>query len=156
MRVIAFDPGEQTGYAVGTIDGDVLRVEAFGWDRWRDSAYRFRAGAEGFDHCVYESWKLTRRGAKTLVGSDMPWSQFIGMMKMVCWDNQITMSVQEPAEKYVINARMTGDENGSDYLPAGPVEHHKDALRHLIKYAVEKHGVTSIQYESRTVEVPGV
>lgn len=84
----------------------------------------------------------------------MPWSQFIGIMKSVCWDNQIPMTVQEPAEKYVINARMTGDENGSDYLPGGPVEHHKDALRHLIKFAVEKHGVTTIKYESRTVEVP--
>ena len=149
-RVIAFDPGEQTGVAIGTIDANVLEVEHFGWDRWMDAAYRFKRGAEGFDHCVYESWKLTARGAKNLKGSDMPWSQFIGMMKMVCHDNDITLSVQEPAEKYVIDARM-GD---LDYLPKGEVEHHRDALRHLIKYAVENHNVKSIEYETRTVEVP--
>lgn len=150
MRVIAFDPGEQTGVATGTIDGNVLTIDLFTWDRWMDAAYRFRRGAEEFDHCVYESWKLTETGARTLRGSDMPWCQFIGMMKMVCHDNKITLSVQEPAEKYVIDARM----GGTDYLPKGEVEHHRDALRHLIKFAVEKHSVTTIQYDLRTVEVP--
>lgn len=150
MRVIAFDPGEQTGVAAGVIEGDTLTIKHFGWDRWRDAAYKFRAGASNYDHCVYESWKLTARGAKTLKGSDMPWSQFIGMMKMICWDNEINMSVQDPAEKYVIDARM----GSLDYLPKGSVEHHRDALRHLIKFAVEKHGVTKVAYETRVVKVP--
>jgi len=150
LRVIAFDPGEQTGVATGLIVGQILDVSHFGWDRWVDAAYRFKRGAASYDHCVYESWKLTARGAKNLRGSDMPWSQFIGMMKMVCHDNNITLSVQDPAEKYVIDARM----GGTDYLPNGEVEHHRDALRHMIKFAVEQHSVTTISYETRTVEVP--
>ncbi len=150
MKVIAFDPGEQTGYADGEIDGTTLTIVSHSWDRWVNVAFDFRKRAEGYDHCVYESWRLTARGAKNLRGSDMPWCQFIGMMKMVCHDNKITLSVQEPAEKYVIDARM----GSLDYLPSSEVEHNRDALRHLIKYAVEKHSVTTIVYATRTVEVP--
>ena len=150
MRVISFDPGEQTGVAVGTIEVPDLRIESFGWDRWLDAAYRFRRGATGFDHCVYESWRLTKRGAKTLLGSDMPWSQFIGMMKMVCLDHEIPMSTQPPADKYWLDDLM----GNTDYLPKGSVEHHRDALRHLIKYALLEHGATRIVYETRTVEIP--
>ena len=150
MRVISFDPGEQTGVAVGVIEDGRVVVEHHGWDRWVDAAYRYKRGADDFDHCVYESWLLTKRGAKNLLGSDMPWSQFIGMMKMISWDHGTDLTRQEPADKYWLDAVM----GGTDYLPKSEVEHNRDALRHLFIYAIRNHGVATFQYETRTVEVP--
>lgn len=152
MRIIAFDPGEQTGYATGHLLDKALVIDSHGWDRWLQSAYNFRAGAETnpFDHCVYESWKLTPRGAKNLVGSDMPWSQFIGIMKIVCYDHNIPLSHQEPAAKYWLDDVM----GGTSYLPKSDVEHNRDALRHLIIYGIKRHKIAAVEYNNRVVEVP--
>lgn len=149
MNLIAFDPGEQTGYAKGSLADGVLSVSDYGWDRWVDCAFKFRRGAEKFSVCVYESWKLTALGAKTLRGSDMPWSQFIGMMKMISMDNQIQMHVQEPKDKYWLDAIL-----GTAWLPKGSVEHHRDAIRHLAIYGIREKGVHTIELGSKTVEVP--
>jgi hypothetical protein len=141
QRVIAFDPGEQTGWAIGVITGDSMVITAFGYDPWKKASMDYMRAMDGgqpFDVVVYESWRLRREKAKELSGSDMQSSQCIGIIKYGAWKHKRQLVTSEPAYKPVIDAMM----GGTEYLPERDrVEHYRDAVRHLCWYAVTKAGV---------------
>jgi hypothetical protein len=145
VRIIAFDPGEATGWAIGTLyDDDTpkqLCIEAFGHDPWKKVSLEYDRAMRGdnpFDVVVYESWRLRRNKAKELIGSDMQPSQGIGIIKLGAWVSGARLITSEPMYKDVIDSMM----GGTEYLPKRDgVEHERDAVRHLCWAAVTKFNV---------------
>lgn len=157
MRVIAFDPGEMTGWAIGTLyPEERLVIDSFGFDPWKKAAMDYMRVMEGdnpFDVVVYESWRLRRGKEKELIGSDMQSSQCIGIIKYGAWKAHAQLVTSEPAYKPVIDAMM----GGTLYLPnRDRVEHYRDAVRHLCWYAVTKADVdpTDVWYNADPKETP--
>ena len=141
MRILALDPGEATGWAWGDLDenGD-LTVGASGWDPWKSVVMHLAqkqvlASQRTYDTLVYETWRLRGSSAKQLIGSDMQSSQCVGCIKLCGWLSGARIVGQEPAIKDVIDAIMGGP---AAYLPASPVDHNKDALRHLYMFAYKE------------------
>lgn len=142
MRLIAFDPGTETGWAAGEITDGRLTILDHGWLGWWPCALKYARTMDTapFDETIFEGWRLTAVGGKTLRGSDMPWSQFIGVMKYAAHLAGTPTYEQPPAYKSVINTRM----DGHKWLPASDVEHNRDAIRHLVYRAVFHHKVNAI------------
>ena len=138
MRIISFDPGEQTGWAFADLSPEGLSNVQFGYDPWKVACMQFlkaQLGDNPFDIVVYESWRLRSTNAKQLTGSDLQSSQAIGAIKMAAWHSGAFLCTSEPSHKPVIDKAMGGD----GYLPArDQVEHYRDALRHLYWYAAFK------------------
>lgn len=142
-RIIAVDPGQETGWAIGQIDKKegTFQVDDFGHYPWKVFSMNYMNVMDGdqpFDIVVYESWRLRPEAAKEKIGSDFPEVQGIGIIKYGAWKRKSEIVTSEPQYKPVIDAQM----GGKDYLPSrGGVEHHRDALRHLFWYAVNKGGI---------------
>lgn len=153
MRIIAIDPGEMTGWAIGRIEeppgalaegvqpSKVLVVEQYGYDPWKQFVINFANVMEGenpFDIVVYESFRIRATAAKALTGSDVPTAQCIGAIKLASWRAGTQLVTSEPSNKPVIDRQM----GGTDYLPKrDTVEHYRDAVRHAHWYAVNKEGI---------------
>jgi hypothetical protein len=145
ISIIAFDPGEMTGYATGTVEDGVLRTTSYGYDPWKVVLLRFMRHmldkAPRYDHVVYESWRLRPDKAREVIGSDMQSSQFIGGMKATVWWCQtalakaIQLHTNEPGNKPSIDGWMAAAGN-PNYLPKADKDHPKDAVRHLYYHAV--------------------
>ena len=153
MRIIAVDPGSTTGFASCTYDPVANEISALrhGAEQiipfWRGyHAAMTMDPVKQFEVTVYESWKLTAKGAKVLVGSDMPWSQLIGMMRASCilarefYPARVLQFLdQPPAIKSAVNS-WYGSER--DWLPSSSFDHNLDAIRHLFYYLHKQKGVT--------------
>lgn len=158
MRVIAIDPGEMTGWAIGTLyreplteggefrpwseDGKpFLVVTQYGYDPWKGFVMNYdkvMSGDNPFDVVVYESFRIRATAAKALTGSDVPTAQCIGAIKLGAWRNNARLVTSEPSNKPVIDRQM----GGTDYLPKrDQVEHYRDAVRHIHWFAVNKEGI---------------
>lgn len=157
--IIAFDPGEQTGYATGFVDETdgrpYLYVTGAGYAPWKVVLLQYARSMLGehdkpssfprYRDTVYESWRLRGDAAMSLIGSDLQSSQFIGGMKLVVWRLQqagqiAELHTNEPGNKPSIDGWMKAAGMG-DYLPSSPVEHNRDALRHLHFHAIKRLGV---------------
>lgn len=145
-RIMAIDPGEMCGWAVGYIEDGELVVEKSGYDPWTNFVVHFHGrmtdGEPAYDTIVYESWRLRKSSAMDLIGSDLQSSQCIGAIKLAAWIAQkngyaVRVRSQEPAIKNVIDS-MKG---GTDYLPKSDKMHPKDAVRHLWYYGVTERKV---------------
>jgi hypothetical protein len=152
-RIIALDPGEQTGWATGYTeeqeDGTHLIVADYGYGPWKSVLMRFMSDQIGYvngplyGQVVYESWRLRADVMKKLVGSDLQSSQFIGGMKATVWWVQTKMlkpcslHTNEPGNKPAIDGWMDKAGKG-DYLPHTDKEHPRDAVRHLCFHAVKR------------------
>lgn len=151
VRILAVDPGLDTGWAEGEITDGGLHVIRHGWTKWKPWARALhdkltQDEQKPYDVIVYETWKLTSQGAKTLLGSDMQSSQCIGCI-WLAWDRSphtIKLANQAPAIKNTIDKWM----GGTGYLPSSDVEHNRDALRHLYYYAYNPKNETGL-------EIPG-
>lgn len=141
-RVIAVDPGETTGWAVGRIGGGEFQLERYGATPWKEFVLTYARtmfGEDPFEIVVYESWRLRHRNALEMAGSDFTAVQCIGGLKLCAWMTGALLSTKEPAHKPVADRQM----GGTDYLPGrGGVEHHRDAIRHLCHYAINNEGIT--------------
>lgn len=150
-RIIAFDPGEMTGWATGYTeereDGVHLIVPSYGYHPWKvvvevfDQAMLDHTPPK-YDQVVYESWRLRADKAKQLVGSDLQSSQCIGAIKKVVWRCQrlrqpVTLFTNEPGNKPAIDGWMDKAGKG-DYLPRSDKEHPRDAVRHICFHAVKR------------------
>ena len=157
-RIIAIDPGEMTGWAIGYLAGaplveggdfqpydpeghKFLIVEQYGYDPWKGFVMNFANVMEGenpFDIVVYESFRIRATAAKALTGSDVPTAQCIGAIKLSAWRGGAKLVTSEPSNKPVIDRQM----GGTEYLPRrDQVEHYRDAVRHIHWYAVNKEGI---------------
>lgn len=157
-RIIAIDPGEMTGWAIGNIysghisgeptpegewapGGQTLIVDQYGYDPWKGFVMNFANVMEGenpFDIVVYESFRIRATAAKALTGSDVPTAQCIGAIKLSSWRHGARLVTSEPSNKPVIDRQM----GGTNYLPRrDQVEHYRDAVRHIHWYAVNKEGI---------------
>lgn len=142
-RIIAIDPGEATGYAIGRIDKKAkeFQIETWGHDPWRVFSMNYMnvmLGDNPFEIVVYESWRLRPEAAKPLIGSDFPAVQGIGVIKYGAWHRKAELCTTEPSYKPIIDKQM----GGKDYLPErDTVEHYRDAFRHLCWYAVNSAGI---------------
>lgn len=149
ISVIAFDPGEMTGYATGIVEDGALRVTSYGYDPWKVVLLRFARDmfhpkGPKYDHVVYESWRLRADIMRALVGSDLQSVQFIGGMKALVWVVQLgildgnyfsNLYTNEPGNKPSIDGWMSAAGKGG-YLPSSDKEHPRDAVRHLYYHAV--------------------
>lgn len=148
MRIIALDPGVSTGWAYGEVKDGKLEVTNHGWDHWDTFALKLHermSEKHEWDVMVYETWRLTRRGADNLLGSDLQPSQAIGAYKMCAWlssksGHDVQIVGQEPAIKDVVDGWM----GGTAYLPTSEVEHNRDALRHLWYYVLDPRNNTGV------------
>jgi hypothetical protein len=135
--IMAIDPGVQTGYAVGRIsDKGKLLVLKSGWLPWKEFVLQLQGSVVDYDTFVYESWRLRLKESRSLVGSDMQSSQCIGCIKLVAWTRGVKLVTQEPSDKVTANAWIKA--HGHE-LPTEPVEHSRDALRHLYYYFYKEH-----------------
>lgn len=146
MKIMAIDPGENTGWATGVIEDGKLEVLSHGYTPWQEFVIQFAErmleDKPPYDMVVYESWRLRRSSAMDLVGSDLQSSQCIGGIKLAVWlanknGHHVRIRNQEPAIKNVIDS-MKG---GKDYLPKSDKEHPRDAVRHMWYYGVTSGGV---------------
>ena len=76
-----------------------LKVTGHGISYLKDTAMAVdRALSKGkYDVVVYENWKLTAKGARVSVGSEMESSQFIGMIRLSCWKYGVKIVKQPPS-----------------------------------------------------------
>jgi hypothetical protein len=97
VRVLVLDPGERVGWASAVVTpwaydapgGEPrLDVTGHGIAYLKDMAvavYNALVLDEKYDVVVFEQWRLTAKGARVSVGSEMESSQFIGMVRLACW-----------------------------------------------------------------------
>ena len=136
--ILAIDPGIETGYAVGRINGKgKLDVLKHGWMPWKEFVVSLHNSTVDYDTFVYESWRLRAKEARSLIGSDLQSSQCIGAIKLVAWTRGIRLVTQEPSDKPTANKWIAAA--GID-LPRSEVDHNRDALRHLYYYAFKNGG----------------
>jgi len=126
MRVLAFDPGKTTGWALvdGThYEGGEL-LSWYGADRLIIKLHP--------DVVVVESFRLFPHMAKTLIGSTFPTVEVIGTLKYMTEHHMgCPLVLQEPSEAKQIR-RLPPKER----LPIGHKlsPHEKSALQHAILY----------------------
>ena len=121
-RVLALDPGDRVGWARVAIDDNGLWHNLdHGITDLKECALKVAevldvaAGYNGYDdgcgpHTEYdlviiERWSLFARFAKKLVGSEMPSSQFVGMVKLACWLSGTPFVMQAPSK---VNSNQPG------------------------------------------------
>jgi hypothetical protein len=146
VRVLALDPGERVGWAAGvaSVTGQEpaeLHVTAHGIDYLKDCAlavHQAVAIEKRYDVVVYETYRLTAKGARVLVGSDLQPAQFIGMVRLSCWLAGVKLVPQGPKEKSSALKSMKSHPSGADIqarldkMPKSHDDGHDgDALLHL-------------------------
>lgn len=153
MNVLAIDPGERTGWAVGTVVNPAgpidklrplptwLRVEDHGISYLRDFALALHRSVvieDKYDVVVYENWRLRPDKARSFIGSQFPTVQLIGMIRLCAWLNpRVRLVEQTPADKTTAK-RALAHPQGADIhtrlqkMPANHDDGHDgDALLHL-------------------------
>lgn len=140
-EVIALDPGEKVGWARATITPEPFdEVQPAHWSNLehgitplKDMALALAKRIDTYDVVVLETWRLTPKGARVSIGSAMESSQFVGMVRLLCWLNNTKLVMQSP------NLTKTADKTAPDWLreiinhePSSHDDaHNVDALRHL-------------------------
>ena len=148
MLIAAFDPGETTGFAAAYVDmhaprpefqvlkdGDITSLDDF--NKICVPVYNSHEGVI----TVVESFYLFPHKAQGQIGSTMPSSEWIGVIKYFCYVfDQLEPIMQTPHQKSRI-----GDDMLTHYFPGHDLKilspHTKDALRHIVFWALdEKYG----------------
>ena len=132
VKLIAIDPGEETGWATGYVHDVRLTVTDSGWMDVKTFMVKFQRvqcnPLTRKDYVIYEAFHLRPDKARELIGSSFPTVECIGAIKTATWVHGGILVRQFPKHKPVIDAWM----GGTKYLPTGDgVEHRRDALRHL-------------------------
>lgn len=162
-RVLALDPGALVGWASAEIDDDgVWHNLEHGIDSLKDSAIQI-AWDMGVDYAhhkfpiydviVVENWTLYRQHAEDYIGSDMPYSQYIGMIRLISWLAD-TKLVFYPAERKSHFLKSMGalrpelyDMVNKGLARAHRDSHDMDAIIHLWGYTFENFPVRRLANE---------
>ncbi len=138
MRILAVDPGERVGWAVGEVAGPVggqlLRVENHGISFLKDFAVKLGQVFHEYDVVIYETFRLRANVARKFAGNDMQTSQLIGIIRYLGWINpQVKVVGQGPAVKATADKTMPSNiQSIIDKAPKNHDDSHDtDALRHL-------------------------
>jgi hypothetical protein len=152
MKVLAIDPGERVGWAHGVIGSDghpganyddppVMRLEVTGHGITALKSFALKLGQvfADYDVVVYERWALAGGLAKEQVGSEMPTSQLIGIIRYLSWIHPGVKCIgQWPAERDKEMKTLPPDHDlrrRIDDLPARHDDSHdRDALLHLWRF----------------------
>ncbi len=149
IRVLAIDPGERCGWATGTIADAGLEVQDHGISFLKDMAlavHRAVVLEDRYDVVIYETFRLTHKGARVSVGSDLQTSQVIGMIRLSAWLNpRVQLVPQTPGDKTTarLSLRNPGGEDilaRLDKLPKSHDDGHDgDALLHLWNFYFKRY-----------------
>lgn len=107
MRVMAIDPGEKIGWATcelcvrkGYGMGIAPTTMKHGITDLKSFALRIAKVFGDYDVVIMESWRLSAAHARELTGSTLPTVQFIGMLRLLSWQNpKVRFVEQSPATK---------------------------------------------------------
>lgn len=126
MKVVAFDPGPTTGYAMGDIDECGKMVVATGQNKWSERDLHNNLEWYKPDYIVYESFEYRRKSRDKLV---LYSRNLIGVIELYADVNNIRAHVQGPGHvmTYFTDRKLKDDEV---YKPGKP--HANDAARHLL------------------------
>jgi len=120
MIVLAFDPGETTGYAVLSSDRETFVMGSFeGW-----SLVRALMGSYLPDVVVVEQYKLYPYAARSQVWSSFPTVEVIGVIKYLAERHSIPVVEQSAADAKFVNVKRTKEKKGD--------RHAYSALRHAL------------------------
>lgn len=144
-QIIAFDPGERTGYAVGSLDVDEFdpktgagfAVEEQGVLTVREMGRQLRDLVRDCDVVVYETWRLYQDKALALVGNDMQPSQVIGMIRFVAWEQGTKIRNNGADIKAIANKTMP--DWLRKHMAKSTEQHDQDAIMHLWYYCWRRH-----------------
>jgi hypothetical protein len=133
LRAIAIDPGERTGWAVGTVPPDEpprLLIESQGVNTIKTFAKTLGEKIGDYDVVIYETWRLRPDMARKMVGNDFQPSQLIGIIRYLCWIHPDVKIVSQGP-----NVKATGEKVMPEYIrerfARSSEQHDKDALMHL-------------------------
>lgn len=157
MKLLAIDPGEKCGWAHGVIaptpvktmpgpkEGPYrLTVTGHGITALKPMALKLGQVCGDYDVVIYENFRLSAGKARTLIGSDMQTSQFIGMVRYIAWLNpRVRLKYFSPSDKETaLRAipRLCPDIQAIlDTMPKSHDDAHDgDALLHLFNYYFER------------------
>lgn len=140
MRILALDPGERTGWAAGTWDGEELTDVTQGVAALKDMALALEKNIHKYDVVVYETWRLYPHMAKKLVGNDMQPSQMVGMIRLLSWLHP-SVKLKSFGADVKNTALKTIPQSLKRRLARCSEEHDKDALLLLWHYCwKDSHG----------------
>jgi hypothetical protein len=141
VKILAIDPGERVGWATGEVLDGELTVKTHGITALRDFAIKLAESFGNYDVVVYETWRLTQKGARVSIGSDMQSSQLVGMIRLLAWLNPKVKLVSQPPA-----AKSTAERTLPEWLrekiaklpKAHDDAHDGDALLHIWKFYWER------------------
>lgn len=151
IRVLAIDPGERVGWAIGEIDpdGPSLNLVDHGISTLKEfgsALHRTVVVEKNYDVVIYETWRLSGRDPHKFVGNDMKTSQLIGMIRLCAWVSGTTLVSQPPGDKNAALERTTKHEQAAvirevlDRMPKSHDDAHDgDAIGHLWQYYWRKY-----------------
>jgi len=124
---LSLDPGRTTGYALGILDGNSLKIDYNQTEFDHLSLYEFLDYAH-LDFIVCESFEF-RQGKQT--GVDLYPCELIGVVKLYAASNPIELYMQTAAQGkgYYDNDKL----KEMDLYKRG-LQHGRDACRHLLQW----------------------
>lgn len=137
MSILAFDPGQRTGYALITDEGLLVQAGSFGWQEWDTLTSLFVHNPE---HVVVERFALYGNKAGAMVGNEFEAAQVIGAIRYVMHRMMISNRLHfQPASAIHSSTRTLSPFAkrllASVELMRGQVDRHaKDALAHALVY----------------------
>jgi hypothetical protein len=126
MKVVAFDPGITTGYAMGDINEVGKMLIATGQQKWTQKGLFDNLEWFKPDRIVYESFEFRRKSRDNL---ELFSRELIGVIELYADVNKVPTHVQSPSQvmMYFTDSRLKKD---GAYKPGKP--HANDAVRHLL------------------------
>jgi hypothetical protein len=143
MRIMAIDPGEKVGWATceysePKIGGVMLKRDTLkhGITDLKSFALRIAEVYPLYDVVVMESFRLSAAKARELSGSTLPTVQFIGMIRLLSWQNpKVMFEEQGPStKKTALKTMQKGMPKWYEFCTqpgAHDETHDQDAVMHL-------------------------
>lgn len=133
--VVAFDPGETTGFVGATwLGGKNFGITEVTKITWDDRFYHIRDLLKFHvpDHIIIEDFRLYHHRAQSQIGKDFPSVQVIGAIQSYCYEmGYLDRIVMQPAS--VRSSVKIADEH---LLMVGASPHVQDAYKHLRYFVI--------------------
>lgn len=132
--VVAYDPGENVGWAKALMAEDHLTGVKHGVVRWNEMPAFLHTDDALANKIIYERWRARPQNGSMnwIQGDEMLSSQVIGMIRMGAWEQGRVAGYYGPDQKEVALASMP------DWFKAlladSHAQHDQDALMHLWLY----------------------